>query len=53
MGIFKNEEANRAAIDMPGITTSGLPHTPMITIRRARNSEWENSSSKLYYIESQ
>ena len=53
-----NEEADRAAkqaIDIPGMTTTRLSYTDhYLTIRRARNSEWqrkwENSTSKLHYI---
>ena len=40
-----NEEADKAAkqaIDMPGMTTTRLLHTDYyLTIRRARNSEWQ------------
>ena len=43
IGITRNKEADRAAkqaINMPGITTTKLPHTDYyLTIRRARNSE--------------
>ena len=41
IGIKGNEEADKAAkqaIDMPGMTTTRLPHTDYcLTIRRARN----------------
>ena len=52
------EEANKAAnqaIDIPGITRTRLPYTDYyLTIRKARNSEWQrewiNITSKLHYI---
>ena len=55
--IKENEEANKGAkqvIDRTGMTTTKLPYTDYyLTIRRARNSEWqrewENSTSKLHY----
>ena len=40
-----NEEADKAAkqaIDIPGMTSTRLPHTDYyLTIRKARNSEWQ------------
>ena len=59
IGIIGNEEGDKAAkqaTDMPGMTTTRLPHTDYyLIIRRAGNSkwqmEWENSASKLYYIQ--
>ena len=53
-----NEETDKAAkqaIDIPGMTTTRLPYTDYnLTIRRAKNSEWqrewENSTNKLHYI---
>ena len=58
MGIKGNEEADKAAkeaIDVLGLTSTGLPYTDYYsTIRRARNSKWqrkwENNSSKLHYM---
>ena len=58
MTIKGNEEADKAAkqtMDMPGMTTTRLPHTDYYpTIRKARNYEWQrawkNSTSQLYYI---
>ena len=60
MGIKRNVEADKAAkqeIDMPGKTTTRLPHTDYyLSIRSAINFEgnrqWENSTCKLYYIKS-
>ena len=53
MQIKGNEEANKAAkeaIDVLGVTKTGLPFTNYCLTRRVRNSEWENSSSKLHQI---
>ena len=50
IGIKGNEEADKAAkqaIDMPGMTTTRLPYTDYyLTIRRARNSEWQKERKK-------
>ena len=58
IGVKGNEETGKAAklaIYMSGMTTTRLLYTEYyLTIRRARNSEWERewekSTSKLYYI---
>ena len=48
--IKENEESNKAAkqaIDMPGVTTTKLPHTDYyLTMWRARNSEWQGEWEK-------
>ena len=50
IGIKGNEEADKTALDMPGMTTTRPTYTNYyLTIRRARNSEWQNSTSKLHY----
>ena len=54
IGFKGNEKADRAAkqaIDMPEMTTTRINHTYYyLTIRRARQREWENNTSKLHYI---
>ena len=52
---INGNEAEKEAIDMPGMITTRLPCTDYyLTIRRARNSkwqrEWENCSNKLHYM---
>ena len=46
--------AAKEALDIPGVTTTGLPYTVYYsTIRRARNPERQReyvNSSKLYYM---
>ena len=57
-GVKRNEDADQAAkeaTEMPGLVTTRLPYTDYyLTIRRARNSEWqrewENSTIKLRNI---
>ena len=50
IGVKGNEEADRAAkqvIDIPGMTTLKLPYTNYyLTIKRARNSEWQREWGK-------
>ena len=42
IGIKENKEEAKQALDMPGMTTTRLPHTDYyLTIRKARNSEWQ------------
>ena len=39
-----NEEADKTAIDIPGVTTTKLPYTVYyLTIKRARNSKRQRS----------
>ena len=49
------DKAAKQEIDMPGMTKTRLPHTEYyLTIRRARNSEWQrgwdNNTSKLHTL---
>ena len=51
------KKQTKQALDILGMTTTRLTYTEYyLTIRRARNSEWQrewkNSTSKLHYITS-
>ena len=46
-----DDTAEKQTIDMPEMTTTRLHYTDRyLTFRSARNSEWQNSNSKLHYI---